>query len=229
MQTIYAMHQSGSDNLEKQEKFLSASLENIQDLYLIMVSTLTEMRKKEIEYIEIASKKHLATPEERKTVLFVSTAGEPGPGTYEAVEALIKKHEVEKVSLAYDRDKGGNHLTEKVRAHLVEKHQELTVNDVREDMGMQPGEDANDLLLRLQAERLQQIEREADREPPAVAREEVIQTASVEQTAPGQAEPNDDQLQPEAGKPHSVGQEGALEVEDEEQQYEYYSGFELDD
>ena len=65
MQTIYAMHQSGSDNLEKQEKFLSASLENIQDLYLIMVSTLTEMRKKEIEYIEIASKKHLATAEER--------------------------------------------------------------------------------------------------------------------------------------------------------------------
>ncbi|GEC78865.1 transcription antitermination factor NusB [Flavobacterium aquatile] len=65
MQTIYAMHQSGSDNLEKQEKFLSASLENIQDLYLIMVSTLTELRKKEIEYIEIASKKHLATPEER--------------------------------------------------------------------------------------------------------------------------------------------------------------------
>jgi transcription antitermination protein NusB len=65
MQTIYAMHQSGSDNLEKQEKFLSASLENIQDLYLIMISTLTEIRKKEIEYIEIARKKHLATPEER--------------------------------------------------------------------------------------------------------------------------------------------------------------------
>lgn len=179
--------------------------------------------------LDTLSAYELATPEERKTVLFVSTAGEPGPGTYEAVEALIKKHEVEKVSLAYDRDKGGNHLTEKVRAHLVEKHQELMVNDVREDMGMQPGEDANDLLRRIQAERLQQIQREADREPPAVAGEEVIQTASAEQTAPVQTEPNDDQPQPEAGKPHSVGQEGALEVEDEEQQYEYYSGFELDD
>ena len=65
MQTIYAMHQNGSDNLEKQEKFLTASLENIIDLYLIMLSTLTEIRKKEIEYIEIAKKKHLVTAEER--------------------------------------------------------------------------------------------------------------------------------------------------------------------
>lgn len=65
MQTIYAMHQSGSDNLEKQEKFLTASLENILDLYLIMLSTLTEIRKKEIDFIEISKKKHLATAEER--------------------------------------------------------------------------------------------------------------------------------------------------------------------
>lgn len=65
MQTIYAMHQNGSDNLEKQEKFLLASLENILDLYLIMLSSLTEIRKKEIEHQEISQKKHLATPEER--------------------------------------------------------------------------------------------------------------------------------------------------------------------
>ncbi|WP_395044018.1 transcription antitermination factor NusB [Flavobacterium sp.] len=65
MQTIYAMHQSGSDNLEKQEKFLLYSLESILDLYLIMLSTLTEIRKKEIEYIELARKKHLSTSEER--------------------------------------------------------------------------------------------------------------------------------------------------------------------
>jgi len=65
MQSIYAMHQSGSDNLEKQEKFLQASLENIVDLYLIMLSSLIEIRKKEIEYQEVAQQKHLATPEER--------------------------------------------------------------------------------------------------------------------------------------------------------------------
>jgi len=65
MQSIYAMHQSGSDDLEKQEKFLQASLENIVDLYLILLSSLVEIRKKEIEYIDIAQKKHLATQEER--------------------------------------------------------------------------------------------------------------------------------------------------------------------
>ena len=65
MQSIYAMHQSGSDNLEKQEKFLQVSLENIQDLYLILLSSLIEIRKKEIEYIDLAQKKHLATSEER--------------------------------------------------------------------------------------------------------------------------------------------------------------------
>ncbi|WP_112113631.1 transcription antitermination factor NusB [Flavobacterium aciduliphilum] len=64
MQTIYAMYQSGNDQLEKQEKFLQASIENSLDLYLLMLSSLVEIRKKEIEYLEIARKKHLATPEE---------------------------------------------------------------------------------------------------------------------------------------------------------------------
>lgn len=65
MQTIYAMHQSGSDDLEKTEKFLIASMENLQDLYLLMISTLIEIRNKEQEYLDISSKKHLVTPEER--------------------------------------------------------------------------------------------------------------------------------------------------------------------
>lgn len=65
LQTIYAMHQSGSDDLEKTEKFLIASMENLQDLYLLMISTLIEIRKKEQEYLDISSKKHLVTPEER--------------------------------------------------------------------------------------------------------------------------------------------------------------------
>jgi N utilization substance protein B len=65
MQSIYAMHQNGSDNLEKEEKFLFHSIENVQDLYLIMLSALVEIRVKEIEYLEKSSRKHLATAEER--------------------------------------------------------------------------------------------------------------------------------------------------------------------
>ena len=47
MQSIYAMHQNGADNLEKEEKFLFYSIDNILDLYLTMVSSLLEICKKE--------------------------------------------------------------------------------------------------------------------------------------------------------------------------------------
>lgn len=65
MQSIYAMHQTDSDNLEKEEKFLFQSIENILDLYLLMVSALVELRNAEEDYIEKSQKKHLATAEER--------------------------------------------------------------------------------------------------------------------------------------------------------------------
>ena len=65
MQSIYALHQKNSDDIEKEEKFLLHSIDSIQDLYLIMLSSLVEIRKKEIEFLEISSKKFLATPEEK--------------------------------------------------------------------------------------------------------------------------------------------------------------------
>lgn len=66
MQSIYAMHQNGSDNMEKEEKFLFYSIDNILDLYLIMVSSLIEICKKETIFLHLSSQKHLATPQERK-------------------------------------------------------------------------------------------------------------------------------------------------------------------
>ena len=65
MQSIYALHQKNSDDIEKEEKFLLHSIDSIQDLYLIMLSSLVEIRKKELVYLEASSKKHLATPEEK--------------------------------------------------------------------------------------------------------------------------------------------------------------------
>ena len=65
MQSIYAMHQHQSDHLDKEEKFLFQSIENTQNLYLLLLSALIEIKKKEEEYIDLASKKHLATKEER--------------------------------------------------------------------------------------------------------------------------------------------------------------------
>ena len=65
MQSIYALHQKNSDDIEKEEKFLLHSIDSIQDLYLIMMSSLLEIRKKEVVFLETSSKKHLASPEEK--------------------------------------------------------------------------------------------------------------------------------------------------------------------
>lgn len=66
MQSIYAMHQNGSDDLEKEEKFLFHSIDAIQDLYLTMLSSLIEVCKKETIFLQKSSQKHLATAQERK-------------------------------------------------------------------------------------------------------------------------------------------------------------------
>jgi N utilization substance protein B len=65
MQSIYVMHQQQSDQLDKEEKFLLQSIENSQDLYLVMLSIFNELQLKEKAYLELASKKHLATKEEQ--------------------------------------------------------------------------------------------------------------------------------------------------------------------
>jgi N utilization substance protein B len=59
------MHQNGSDNIDKEEKFLLYSIDNILDLYLTMLSSLIEIGKKEAFFIEISSQKHITTSQER--------------------------------------------------------------------------------------------------------------------------------------------------------------------
>ena len=59
------MHQNGSDSIEKEEKFLLYSIDNLLDLYLIMLSSLIEIGKKEAIFIEKSSQKHITTAEER--------------------------------------------------------------------------------------------------------------------------------------------------------------------
>jgi N utilization substance protein B len=65
MQSIYAMNQNGSDSIEKEEKFLLYSIENIQDLYLTLLAALVEIRKKEVVFLQKSADKHLATKEEK--------------------------------------------------------------------------------------------------------------------------------------------------------------------
>ncbi len=61
MQCIYALTQSKDDSLEKQEKFLNASIENMYTLYLLMLSLLIEVHQRATDQLERSSKRYLDT------------------------------------------------------------------------------------------------------------------------------------------------------------------------
>jgi len=64
MQSIYSMHQNNSQNIEKEEKFLFKSIENVTNLYLTIISALIEIQKYESDFIQKSKKKYRPSPEE---------------------------------------------------------------------------------------------------------------------------------------------------------------------
>jgi N utilization substance protein B len=65
MQTIYSFKGNESDSFDKEQKFLLYSLDNIYNLYLLLMSLLIEVQKRAEDHLEKSSKKHLATKEEK--------------------------------------------------------------------------------------------------------------------------------------------------------------------
>ena len=61
MQCIYALTQSKDDSLEKQEKFLVASIDNMYTLYLVLLSLLIEIRTHAKSQLALSAKKYMAT------------------------------------------------------------------------------------------------------------------------------------------------------------------------
>ena len=64
MQCIYALIQSKDDSLEKQEKFLKLSINNMYVLYILMLSLIKELHALAEKHLQHASKKYLATEED---------------------------------------------------------------------------------------------------------------------------------------------------------------------
>lgn len=60
-QTLYAMGQTGSEDLTKAEKFLENASQAYEDLHLMMLAIFVELRKKEIEFQELHKKSHIKT------------------------------------------------------------------------------------------------------------------------------------------------------------------------
>ena len=59
MQCIYALTQSHDESLEKQEKFLKSSIENMYTLYLLLLSLLAEIHQMAIDRDALSNKKYL--------------------------------------------------------------------------------------------------------------------------------------------------------------------------
>jgi len=65
MQSIYALFQSKSDNLAKEEKFLNFSVQKTFDLYVLQMLLLVAVKDMYKEHLEIRKKKYLATEEDK--------------------------------------------------------------------------------------------------------------------------------------------------------------------
>lgn len=61
MQSIYAVLQSQSDDLTKEEKFLLYNIKKATDLYVLQLLLMVEVRNLSLEHIEIKKKNYLAT------------------------------------------------------------------------------------------------------------------------------------------------------------------------
>ena len=73
MQCIYALNRSNDDSLEKQEKFLKSSIDNMYILYLLILGLLIEVHQRARSQVELSSKKYLANtsdtfPDKKKFV-----------------------------------------------------------------------------------------------------------------------------------------------------------------
>lgn len=65
MQTLYAFKGSESDDFSKDQKFLLYSIDNMYNLYLLLLSLLIEVQKRAENDLQKKQKKHLATKEDR--------------------------------------------------------------------------------------------------------------------------------------------------------------------
>lgn len=64
MQSLYAYSKSKNDNLKTEEKFLLKSMEEMYDLFLLLLDLLVEIKNYSEEYLEKSQQKHLATQED---------------------------------------------------------------------------------------------------------------------------------------------------------------------
>ena len=69
LQSIYAYNQRENPDIDVQEKFLKYSIEQMQDLYLLMLQLLVEMQEQASRFMTKSQQKYLATETEKNPSL----------------------------------------------------------------------------------------------------------------------------------------------------------------
>lgn len=65
LQSIYAYNQSANPSIDTQEKFLHHSIDQMQDLYLLMLQLFVALQEQAEKFLNTSQKKHLATALEK--------------------------------------------------------------------------------------------------------------------------------------------------------------------
>ncbi len=65
LQSVYAYNQRENPNIDTQEKFLHHSIDQMQDLYLLMLQMLVALQEQAERFLNTSQKKHLATASEK--------------------------------------------------------------------------------------------------------------------------------------------------------------------
>lgn len=65
LQSVYAYNQRVDPNIDSQEKFLLHSIDQMLDLYLLLLQLLVSLQQQAESYLVISQKKHLATASEK--------------------------------------------------------------------------------------------------------------------------------------------------------------------
>ena len=95
LQTIYAYNLSENKNLETQEKFLIYNMEQMQDLYLVLLQLILALRDQAENFLNISQKKHLATDlEKNPSRLFIENKVIELIASNEAFSDIIKKRKL---------------------------------------------------------------------------------------------------------------------------------------
>ncbi len=95
LQSIYAYNQSENKNLEKQEKFLLYNMEQMQELYLVMLQLILALRDQAENFQNLSQKKHLATElEKNPSKVFIENKIIELIASNEAFSDIIKRRKL---------------------------------------------------------------------------------------------------------------------------------------